>query len=201
MGSSLVFLSSRLSPSRWLHLREIAIGLLPEGEGDIFVLYHVLDTILHGQYQQDKEVSQEDRPEDWEVEDLKEGHDEAGDDGAEGADPKLELWQFSSEGSVFATLRRGQTALRVRIYGWRQKVDDQVQQVNPKAVGHDVKAFLHENSHGVSHQRKGQQNPSSSDPDNCIVQPTPDYSLGCQQLRYSSWLKGAGQTFTGPVTH
>lgn len=54
---------------------------------------------LHGDEEQHDEVKQQNRPEDWHVEELKEGHEEGQDDSPSACVPKFELGESSCKGS------------------------------------------------------------------------------------------------------
>lgn len=108
----------------------LAVLGLAEGEGDIFVLDHVLDLLPHcsaqGQYSgwhvegyaseltgQDKEndpVHDQDGPEDGDVEDLEPAAQEGDNDGAGGGVPELELGKAADEGAELLVLLGGETS-------------------------------------------------------------------------------------------
>jgi len=70
---------------------------LAPGEGNVSVPYHMLDLTFHGDAKKRYEVHDEDGPEDWHVEKLKEGAEEGDGGGLGGGVPELELWQPPDE--------------------------------------------------------------------------------------------------------
>jgi hypothetical protein len=86
------------------------VALLAKGEGHVAVLDHVLNLVAHGQEEEHAPIHEQNRPEDWHIEDLEPAAKEADDDGACGPVPELELGEATDEGSELFILPGGKGA-------------------------------------------------------------------------------------------
>jgi len=126
------------------------------------VLDHVLDLSLHGEEEENEEVDQEDGPEDRHVKHREEGHRKPGDERLGHAVPELELRQASDEGLVLVGLvDRQHGAVGVEVVRERgQESDEQVEDEDPEAVGHDVKPLNEVDPARVRGDHSSQKHPS-----------------------------------------
>lgn len=145
-----------------LYLGQVAISLLPKREWHILVFDHVLHAILQGQKQQEQEIHKQYGPKDREVKHSEERQRERAYDGTKCAVPELKFWKLTRERPELAIVRRWKNwaIFSFWINSRRQEVNEQVQQINPKTVRHNVETLLYVDPDAVDKEQGAEDRPA-----------------------------------------
>jgi len=156
---------------RSINLRAVlGVPGLAEGERHIAVLDHVLDLLLHGKEEQDEPVDDENGPEHRDIEEGEEAADQGDGDGASSRVPELEFGESPDEGAELLVLLGREGADRAvlhivveRIVGrvelWREKGEEEIQQVDTESVCDDIPALRNKDADEEEEQGDTGSNP------------------------------------------
>jgi len=156
-------------------LSSLELRLAPS-EGNVSVPDHVLNLTLHGDAEKRDEVHDEDRPENRNIEQLKEGTREGDSGGLRGRIPEFELWQTPDEGSELLVLICRQPWLPIIIIqlhgGWvdfrSKEGEEKIKVIDCQCIGHDVPTLSYHNSgHKADDEEDG-----GDPPTRCVGRPS-----------------------------
>lgn len=151
----------------------LLVALLANIKGQISVLDHVLNLLLHGEREENKKVNEQNGPKDGDVKGGNEATQQRDGGGACCRMPKLELWQSSDKGLELVRalgLLCGQLALlgvlHLHVALERgvelglQKGEEQIEQVDSKRVADHVPALGGDDSDHEHRQQHAKRHPS-----------------------------------------
>eukprot|EP00043_Microstomoeca_roanoka_P005235 m.54463 g.54463 ORF g.54463 m.54463 type:complete len:197 (+) comp12871_c0_seq1:1931-2521(+) len=146
---------------------------LAHREWNVSVLDHMRNALLHRYDEKQQEVQDKNGPENWNIEDFKEGRRKAKENGSLRKQPEFPFWKTTNKRPEFLVARRRKRRIGFgflgiqrngRIEARRQEGDEQIQQIDTECIGNNVPALNDKDPDHKDNHADNSECPARSDP-------------------------------------